>query len=68
VELKVWRDGRPDPLPDGRAQLSASLDRLGLADGTLVLFDGRSQAPPLPGRCLRTATGHGDHRFDALRL
>jgi hypothetical protein len=30
VELKVWRDGRPDPLPEGLRQLAGYLERLGL--------------------------------------
>jgi hypothetical protein len=51
VELKVWRDRRPDPLPQGLKQLGSYLDRLGLDRGTLILFDGRQEAPPLPGRC-----------------
>jgi hypothetical protein len=68
LELKVWRDGRPDPLPEGLEQLSAYLDRLGLAEGTLVLFDGRSQAPSLPERCSRSETEHRGHRIDVLHL
>jgi hypothetical protein len=45
VELKVWRDGQPDPLAKGLEQLGAYLDRLSLVQGTLVLFDGRRSAP-----------------------
>jgi hypothetical protein len=45
LELKVWGNGRPDPLlPDGLAQLDGYLDGLGLATGWLVVFDERSQA------------------------
>jgi len=51
VELKVWRDGRPDPLPQGLKQLGTYLDRLGLDRGTLIVFDGRKAAEPLPQRC-----------------
>jgi hypothetical protein len=51
VELKVWRDGRPDPLPQGLQQLGGYLDRLSLDRGTLIIFDGRKVAEPLPGRC-----------------
>jgi hypothetical protein len=51
VELKVWRDRRPDPLHSGLKQLGGYLDRLRLDRGTLILFDGRHEAPPLPGRC-----------------
>jgi hypothetical protein len=32
-------------------QLGSYLDRLGLDRGTLIIFDGRKEAPPLPGRC-----------------
>jgi hypothetical protein len=68
MELKVWRNGRPDPLPEGLEQLSAYLDRLGLDQGTLVLFDGRSEAPPLPERCSRSTAEHRGYRIEVLRL
>ena len=61
IELKVWRDGRKDPLADGLKQLDAYLDRLGLSEGVLVLFDRRKDAPPLEERvreeAASTATG-----------
>jgi hypothetical protein len=60
VELKVWRDGQPDPFDEGLAQLDAYLDqhpghrfargpgpRIGLDTGVLVLFD---RGPPIPSR------------------
>ena len=50
LELKVWRDGRPDPLTSGLSQLDAYLDRLGLDTGVLVVFDRRSDAPPIDVR------------------
>jgi hypothetical protein len=50
VELKVWRPGRPDPLPDGLRQLDDYLDGLGLDRGTLVIFDRRETAGPLADR------------------
>jgi len=68
LELKVWRDGRPDPLAEGLEQLSAYLDRLGLAEGTLILFDGRSQAPTLPARCSRSEVEHRGRRIGLVRL
>lgn len=68
VELKVWRDGRPDPLKDGLDQLSAYLERLGLNEGTLILFDGRSQAPPLLERCSQSEVEHQERRITVLRL
>jgi hypothetical protein len=45
LELKVWRDGRPDPLPEGLSQLDQYLSGLGLTTGWLVLFDRRSHQP-----------------------
>ena len=50
VELKVWRDGRPDPLARGLEQLDGYLDRLGMDEGVLALFDRRSDAAPIPAR------------------
>lgn len=44
LELKVWRHGRADPLSEGLTQLDAYLARLGLATGTLVIFDARDGA------------------------
>ncbi|MFI7135090.1 AAA family ATPase [Nonomuraea sp. NPDC050153] len=46
MELKVWRAGAEDPMPDGLAQLDRYLDRLTLSTGVLVVFDRRPQAPP----------------------
>ena len=50
LELKVWRDGRKDPLPEGLRQLDGYLDRLGLDAGVLILFDRRKDAPLLEDR------------------
>jgi hypothetical protein len=50
IELKVWRDGRADPLPEGLKQLDEYLERTGLPDGVLVLFDRRKTAAPLEER------------------
>lgn len=44
LELKVWRQGRTDPLSEGLAQLDDYLDRMELSTGTLVVFDTRPQA------------------------
>jgi len=44
MELKVWRDGRPDPLSAGLLQLDGYLEGLGLDRGWLVIFDQRSNA------------------------
>ena len=50
MELKVWRQGRLDPLPTGLTQLDRYLAGLGLVQGWLVIFDSRSQAKPLAER------------------
>ncbi|WP_420304324.1 AAA family ATPase [Streptomyces sp. MAR4 CNX-425] len=50
LELKVWRQGRPDPLSEGLAQLDDYLDRMELSTGTLVVFDTRPQAAPVHER------------------
>jgi hypothetical protein len=46
MELKVWRAGETNPLPDGLVQLDRYLDRLTLPTGRLVVFDRRPEAPP----------------------
>jgi hypothetical protein len=51
LELKVWRKGKPEPLAEGLAQLDSYLQRLGLDEGVLVIFDRRrkiKQAEPRP--------------------
>ena len=50
LELKVWRDGRPDPLAEGLIQLDDYLAGLGLDSGWLVIFDRRSNQPPIAER------------------
>jgi hypothetical protein len=54
IELKVWRDGEPDPLTEGLAQLDGYLAGLGLDGGWLVIFDRRTGQPPIRER---TASG-----------
>jgi len=44
VELKVWRPRQSDPTPAGLSQLDEYLHRLGLDQGTLVVFDRRPDA------------------------
>ncbi len=68
VELKVWRDGRPDPLPQGLKQLGSYLDRLGLDRGTLIIFDGRKAAEPLPGRCAMEEVESEGRKVALVRL
>ena len=50
IELKVWRDGRPDPLKRGLQQLDEYLDGLNQDGGWLVIFDKRSGQPPISER------------------
>lgn len=50
IELKVWREGRPDPLMRGLQQLDEYLGRLGVETGWLVIFDRREQLPPIEER------------------
>jgi hypothetical protein len=68
VELKVWRDRRPDPLAGGVEQLSGYLARLGLHHGVLMIFDLRSEAPPLPARCSFQELEHEGRHLTVLRL
>jgi hypothetical protein len=68
VELKVWRDNRPDPQTQGLKQLAAYLDRLGLDRGTLIVFDGRKTAEPLPGRCTMEEVEWEERKVAVLRL
>jgi hypothetical protein len=69
VELKVWRRDRdPDPLDQGLEQLGEYLDRLDLAEGTLIVFDRRPGAASLPERTSRDETVHQGHRITVLRL
>jgi hypothetical protein len=67
-ELKVWRDGRPSPLAEGRRQLARYLERLGLEEGTLLLFDSRTAAPPLPERIAEGEELEGGRRITVLWL
>jgi len=49
LELKVRTD-KKNPLGDGLDQLASYLRRLELTQGTLVIFDRRSHAPPIEER------------------
>jgi len=55
LELKVWRDGRPDPLAVGLAQLDdymagLSYEDVAVESGWLVIFDQRSHQPEISER------------------
>jgi len=67
-ELKVWRPGDADPLTAGLKQLTGYLERLSLDRGTLVIFDSRPTAPPLPARCSTQEVEHAGRGITVLRL
>jgi hypothetical protein len=50
IELKVWREGRPDPLQKGLEQIDRYLAGLNLQEGWLVIFDRRPDLPPIAER------------------
>ena len=54
IELKVWRDDRPDPLAKGLVQLDGYLTKLTgtgpRVPGWLVIFDQRAGQPPIEDR------------------
>ena len=50
MELKVWREGRRDPLNAGLEQLDRYLAGLGLDTGWLVIFDQRNGLSPISER------------------
>ena len=61
MELKVWRDGRPDPLKMGLQQLDEYMDGLNYSDqpveiGWLVIFDQRSEQPDINKRTSAEST------------
>ena len=61
IELKVWRDGEPDPLNEGLEQIDGYLQGLSRDAGWLVIFDRRSKQPRIRERTslesARTASG-----------
>uniref|UniRef100_UPI0004804179 hypothetical protein n=1 Tax=Desulfatirhabdium butyrativorans TaxID=340467 RepID=UPI0004804179 len=50
MELKVWRDGEPDPLAEGLEQIEGYLAGLSQNSGWLVIFDRRSGIAPIRER------------------
>jgi hypothetical protein len=50
LELKTWRDGRPDLRDEALTWLDSYLSGLGLGMGWLVIFDQRSNQPPMAER------------------
>ena len=50
IELKVWREGRPDPLIRALEQIDRYLAGLSLNSGWIVIFDQRSGIGPIADR------------------
>lgn len=50
IEIRVWAGHHGDPLAEVLAQLDGYLHRLALDTGTLVIFDRRPVAKPIPER------------------
>jgi hypothetical protein len=50
LEMKVWREGKADPLSAGLTQLDNYLAELGLDHGVLVIFDRRPGIAPAEER------------------
>lgn len=50
MEIKVWRQNRPDPLKAGLEQLDRYLSGLGLKQGWLIVFDQRAGLSPISDR------------------
>ncbi len=68
IELKVWRDGRPDPLAEGLVQLDGYLAGLGLDSGWLVIFDRRADQPPIAERtACAEQISRGGRRIQVVR-
>lgn len=63
LEIKVWRDRGPNPLAEGLNQLGGYLERLGLDEGTLLIFDTRSKMAGQPERVRRE-----EHRQKGCRI
>lgn len=67
-ELKVWRDGKPDPLTPALSQFDRYLARLRLDAGTLVIFDRRQEPAPVEERSTtETVTSPGGRAITLLR-
>ncbi|NEP20358.1 MAG: ATP-binding protein, partial [Leptolyngbya sp. SIO4C1] len=67
IELKVWRDGRPDPLLAGLEQLKHYLARLGVKTGWLVIFDRRSGLPAIEDRTAVQLVEDSDYLITVVR-
>lgn len=68
IEIKTWRQSKPDPLRSGLRQLDGYLDRLRLDTGTLAIFDQRPGAPAIDKRtAITTATSPAGRAITLLR-
>ena len=68
MELKVWRDGKPDPVSEGLAQLDEYLNGLQLDTGWLVIFDQRSGLPDISERTsTETAQSPAGRKITVIR-
>jgi hypothetical protein len=60
LELKVWRTGEKDPLQKGLEQIDGYLERAGVEQGILVIFDQRKKKGrrmPFARRSAKTPAG-----------
>jgi hypothetical protein len=62
MELKVWHEGRPDPLAKGLVQIEGYLAGLGLNEGWLVIFDRRLGLSPIEDRTTTESAVTGEGR------
>jgi len=68
MELKVWRQGRKDPLSEGLEQIDRYLAGLDLETGWLVIFDSRENLLPLSDRtCTEAATTPSGKAITVIR-
>jgi hypothetical protein len=68
LELKVWRDGKGDPLAQALGQLGGYLDTVALDHGALLIFDRRQEAPPVEERSEMGELEHDGRRICVVRL
>ncbi|WP_224366175.1 ATP-binding protein [Hyalangium versicolor] len=67
LELKVWREQEADPLAEGLVQLEIYLERLGLEEGVLVIFDRRKQAGGKPQGSFEESQTSSGRKVTVLR-
>jgi len=67
IELKVWKQGRPDPLQKGLDQLNKYLEGLSLTSGTLIIFDCREVLPSVEERTIREFMEYKEKKIQLIR-